>query len=291
MRELIIRTFPFSFRVTTNSQHVIDNLVSVYGKANLEFSLTDNDFAHYSVALIVQRRVGRLWKPQARFTCDGLEPFLPMDADKGFAMLEWGLNWVVAAHEVNHVIVHAGVLAKNDEAILLPAPPGSGKSTTSSAFMKRGWRLLSDELALINFNSLNVTPFVRPICLKNNAVNIVTQWLPNQPRSDIAPNTHKGDVMHLAPSEASWRSKAIDATLSAIVLPKYCADVYCEIQPLTQRQAFNQIFENCFNMGILGIEGFNTLSAIADKVNAYQINFNCADEVVDFIEERLGLVT
>jgi predicted ATPase len=30
--------------------------------------------------------------------------------------------------------------------VILPAPPGSGKSTLCAALVTRGWRLLSDEL-------------------------------------------------------------------------------------------------------------------------------------------------
>ncbi len=291
MHEVILNTVPFSFRVTTNSTLVINNLQRVYGSANLNTAPTENDFAHYSVSLLLQRKVGRPWKQQARFKCDDLEPFLPMDADKSYAMLEWGLNWVIAAHEVSHVIVHAGVLAKDNKAILLPAHPGSGKSTTSCAFMKHGWRLLSDELALITPNTLTVTPFVRPVCLKNASVDIVSEWLPEQAKSDIAPNTHKGDVADLAPTEISWREKASTASLSAVVLPSYRADTYCEIQPLTHRQAFNQIYEHCFNIGILGAQGFSTLAGIADKVSAYHITFNEADEIVSFIEETLAIAT
>ena len=187
--------------------------------------------------------------------------------------------------------MHAGVLAKDNKAILLPAHPGSGKSTTSCAFMKHGWRLLSDELALITPNTLTVTPFVRPVCLKNASVDIVSEWLPEQAKSDIAPNTHKGDVAHLAPTEISWREKASTASLSAVVLRSYRADTYCEIQPLTHRQAFNQIYEHCFNIGILGAQGFSTLAGIADKVSAYHITFNEADEIVSFIEETLAIAT
>ena len=76
MHEVILNTVPFSFRVTTNSTLVINNLLRVYGSANLNTAPTENDFAHYSVSLLLQRKVGRPWKQQARFKCDDLEPFL-----------------------------------------------------------------------------------------------------------------------------------------------------------------------------------------------------------------------
>jgi HprK-related kinase A len=288
MHEVILNTHPFSFRIHTNAPLVLNNLERIYGAERLNFSPNSNDFAHYNVSLVIERKLGRLWKPQAHFLCDEIEPFVPMDSDKAYAMLEWGLNWVVAAHEVNHAIVHAAVLAKEDKAVLLPAPPGSGKSTTCCAFMAHGWRLLSDELALITPNTLTVTPVVRPACLKNKSIEVVKGWLPNSVYSDIARNTHKGDVVHLSPSEHSWKHRYHDAVLTTVVMPTYNANTYCDITPLTQRQTFPQVFDNCFNVGILGQEGFSTLSHAADNLEGYQITFNNADEVVAFIEETHG---
>ena len=45
------------------------------------------------------------------------------------------------------------------------------------------------------------------------------------------------------------------------------------------------------NIGILGAQGFSTLAGIADKVSAYHITFNEADEIVSFIEETLAIAT
>jgi hypothetical protein len=42
------------------------------------------------------------------------------------------------------------VLERGGRALLLPAPSGSGKSTLCAGLAFNGWRLLSDELALLD---------------------------------------------------------------------------------------------------------------------------------------------
>ncbi len=64
--------------------------------------------------------------------------------------------------------VHAAVVALEERAYLLPAPPGHGKSTLAWALLQHGLRYSSDELGPIDPKALSVAPYSRAICLKKN---------------------------------------------------------------------------------------------------------------------------
>jgi hypothetical protein len=130
---------------------------------------------------------------------------------KAYAFLEWGMNWTVAGNEVQHVIIHSADLAKGNKAILFPAPLGLGKITLTAYLAHNGWRLLFDEIGLIIFSIKTVMPFIRPICLKYQSI-------------DIAKDTHKGDVINLSPSESSWENQTNTAELAVVVFPNYRAN-------------------------------------------------------------------
>jgi ABC-type thiamine transport system ATPase subunit len=85
------------------------------------------------------------------------------------------LNWCVAGHAHHYLMLHAAVLEKNGRAVVLPGDPGAGKSTLTAALMLDGWRLLSDEITLINRRRWTArTGLARPVSLKNASINIIS---------------------------------------------------------------------------------------------------------------------
>jgi hypothetical protein len=63
--------------------------------------------------------------------------------------------------------LHAAALALDGYAVLLIASSGSGKSTTAWAMTHRGFGYMSDELAPIDLDSMNVQPYPHALCLKD----------------------------------------------------------------------------------------------------------------------------
>src|SRR3546814_3330456 len=87
-------------------------------------------------------------------------------------MLEWGLNWCIGLHGHRYLIIHAAAIERNGLAVILPGAPGSGKSTLTAFLVHHGWRLLSDELALVSLHDGRLTALARPIGLKNRSIDL-----------------------------------------------------------------------------------------------------------------------
>jgi len=64
------------------------------------------------------------------------------------------------------LFIHSAVLEYKGRGMLLVAPSGTGKSTTSWAMLNSGFNYLSDELAPIDLTTRQVQPYPHALCLK-----------------------------------------------------------------------------------------------------------------------------
>jgi hypothetical protein len=117
---------------------------------------------------------------------------------------------------------------------------------------------------LIIPNTKTGLPFVRPIFLKNQSIDIVKKLFPDGKFSDIARDTHKGDVIHLSPPESSWDNQTETAELVGVLFPNYRANQNLQIYQLDKTQAFMQWVENAFNYSALREVAFNTLTQVIE---------------------------
>ena len=234
---------------------------------------TPKDFADFHVGVMPPVGVRRWLKPQAVFRFDGNPPFKPLAAAQAFPLLEWGLNWCVSAHCHQFLVVHAAVVERNGCAAIMPAPPGSGKSTLCAALVARGWRLLSDELALIDVDTGRVVPLPRPISLKNASIEVIGRFWPQAVMSAVVHDTLKGSVVHVRPPATSVRDALQTALPGWVVLPRYRADHPLTLEPLAKAAAFMQLVDSAFNYSMHGRRGFDVLANLVDASDCRQFTY------------------
>ncbi|HLO64119.1 MAG TPA: HprK-related kinase A [Azonexus sp.] len=250
-----------------------------------EYPLGDDDgFTDFHIALDPPSPLRRWFRPQVNFTLEGHPPFKPLPLEQAFAMFEWGLNWVIANHCHQFAIVHSAVVEKNGKGIIFPGTPGSGKSTLCAALTCRGWRLLSDEMALISLKTGQIHPFPRPIGLKNVSIDIIREFGESLVFGHTIHDTAKGDVAHLCPPAASIAASAITATPFAIVFPCYQQGAELQFQPVSKGKTMLQLAENCFNYPVLGVDGFNCLTDVADRAFGHTLSYSRLPEAISALD-------
>lgn len=278
---LRIRTGPLTFAIQTRLQFVIEGLFRLYAN----YPLVDADtFADYYVKLKTPRSLRRWYKPQVLFDFDGRIPFKPLPLAQAFPMLEWGMNWCIANHCHQWLILHAAVIAKNNHAVIMPAPPGSGKSTLCAGLVGRGWRLFSDELAIFEIESGKVIPMPRPIGLKNQSIEVIRTFLPDAVIGPICHDTRKGTVAHMAVSENDSVNEAL-ATPAWVIFPQYCKDSEATLLSHPQAHSMLELANNAFNNHITGLNGFHLLADLVDKTEIFDFRYSRLEDAVEVFEQ------
>lgn len=272
-----IRIGAYSVRIASPLPGIAPNLHLLYADYPLE---TEEGFADFHVSVRAPRNLRRWVAPQAVFRIDSYVPFKPLPADQAYPLLEWGLNWCISTQFHRYLVIHGAVLERNGRALILPAPPGSGKSTLCAALALRGWRLLSDELTLIDPDTMEIVPMCRPVSLKNESIDIIRRFDAGVVMGPSAYDTTKGTVAHMkVPTAAAQRAR--ESALPAwIVFPKYEAGAATRLTEHPKGSAFMQIAENTFNYSMLGVRGFDTVSRLIDRCDCRDFRYSDLEEAI-----------
>lgn len=273
-----IQTGAFATHLKTSIRSVAEGIGLIYADYPLA---QQGGFADFHVSLVRPRNLRRWFKPQVLFLVDGYPTFKPLPLDHAFPTFEWGLNWCVSSHAHRYLMIHAAVVEKDGYAAILPAPPGSGKSTLCAALVTRGWRLLSDELALVRLSDGKIVPVPRPVSLKNASIDIIKSYSPTATFSRKVADTVKGTVAYMkAPSDSVARaSEAVQPAW--VIFPKYQAGNAAQLEVLPRARAFMQVADNAFNYSLLGLGGFEALARLIDISECYTFAYSVLDEAIE----------
>lgn len=200
-------------------------------------------------------------------------------------MFEWGMNWCISTNLHRWVLIHSAVVERNGRAFILPAPPGSGKSTLCAALVSRGWRLLSDEMALIDPDTLMLQPFPRPVSLKNHSIQIIRDFASQTEVGPVFPDTHKGDIAHLKVPRASREAGLECVQPGWVVFPRYRTDAPIRLTRISKASTVLGLAGNSFNQDRLGESAFRTLVRTAAQCGTYEFEYSNLDEAIRCFEQ------
>lgn len=278
-----MRTGPFSVRLQSNIPLVAEGLAALYG----QFEVRDPQqaFADFHVSVQSPANLRRWLRPQAQFSFDGIHPFKPLPRKQAFPMLEWGLNWCVSTQAHQYLIIHAAAVEKNGLVAILPAPPGSGKSTLTAALVLSGWRLLSDELTLIDRVTGLIYPLPRPVSLKNQSIPLIQTFSAEAFINCPSHDTVKGTVAHMRPPKESVRRQHEPARPGWVIFPQWIADATTSLASRSKAQTFIYLAQNAFNYSHLGVDGFRVGTQVIDQTDCYDFQYSRLDEAVDIFNK------
>lgn len=247
----------------------------------------DAPFCDIHVELRRPRGLRRFVRPQAVFMLDGLRPFESYPADSALPLFEWGVNWSISARLNQHLLLHAGTVERDGNAIILAAVPGAGKSTLTAALMLSGYRLLSDEFGCVRLDSGELLALLKPVALKNQSIGVIRAFSSAARIGPTFTGTRKGDVAHLAPDPGSVALRHRPAVPAVILFPRYEIGADLLAQPMSATQAFARLAFNSFNYHLLGPDGFQTVADLVQQCPAFELRYGSLHDAIAEIDRLL----
>lgn len=279
---LTIRIDPFNIRAQSSIAAVAKHFAVLYSEFDV---LDDQAFIDFDITIAAPLSARRFFRPQANFSLDGYAPFTPLPYNQAAAFFEWGLNWCIANHAHHYLIIHSAVVERNGQAFILPGTPGSGKSTLCAAMVCSGWRLFSDEMALLSLSDGKLYPVPRPISLKNQSIEIIRHFSDQAIIGPLVHDTLKGTIGHMRPPDASVGLSNTPAYPGKVIFPKYRQGSGTELTPLSKARTLLKLAENSFNYPVLGLSGFKALGTLCDQTDGFEFSYSKLDEAMALFTE------
>lgn len=280
--EIAIHTGPLLTRIRSRLPDVAESLHSLYSE---HWAVHSPEFSDFHVEIKLPNNLRRLFWQQVEFLIDGERPFQPLPREQAPALLEWGMNWSIAVACHQWFTIHAASLEHNGHTLILPAPPGSGKSTLCAALSLRSWRLLSDELTLLDHDTLAAYALARPINLKNASIDLIRSFEPATRWGPTVYDTHKGLVTHMAPPSESVERMHETASPRWIVFPKYDPGSTPTLNSKSKAETFIEIAQNAFNYSVLGETGFNVVQQLIDRCDCYTFTYSKLEDAIAIFDK------
>lgn len=272
---------PFVLRAKTNDASLSRTIRHLYAN----HTLASDEIADATISVDVGWDARRPWRRVARLRVDRDHQIATLPPSMVGPLMESGLNLAIALRAHTFLQIHAGCLEKNGRAIIMPAASGSGKSTLCAYLLAAGWRLFSDEFAVIVPETGNVVPVPRGISLKNASIALAKAIHPDPEFSPVVSGTPKGSVSVLRAPRQSVDRAHETCPPGAIVFPKWSADAGLQIAPLSRAEALESIIRNSINYSALDELGFNAMTRLIEEVPAFRLTYSDSIQAIDWFED------
>ena len=272
---------PFVVRLKTPIRRFVADFSVAYADSPL---CAENEISDFRIRIPPAFRRWPWREAQAAFEADGASPFVTFPRRLAMPFAEWGLNWCICSRAHNFLIFHSAVVEKAGRAAILAGPPGSGKSTLCAALLARGWRLFSDELALLDPARGWLLPLPRPVALKGASIELIEGLLPRFRIGRIFAPTHKGTLVHLCPPTEAVERQTEPALPGWIVFPAHAESADTRLVPLGKAAGFLRLERNSFNYDRLGRSAFDALGRLIENADCYELPFAHAVEAAKLVD-------
>ena len=279
---VILRIGPLSIEVKIQQSEVAKEFLALYEGYPFDLGSALADFRiELKTSTLVRAGIRR----QIQAYVDHQTLFEPAPKNLGVPMLESAINWCIGNRIARYLLIHAAAVEREGRAVVLPGASGVGKSTLTTALVANGWRLLSDEVTIIDPTGGLLRPHPRPISLKNETIDLIADRYPQFAAKKRYEGTTKGTVAYVkAPADAIEKADCLARPFLVAAL-MYDSDSRLTCDRLEKAEAFMLLARESPNYTIMLERGFQTLANFVEACDHYELTYSDLDEAVRTINE------
>lgn len=274
-----VRIGPVGFRIGSDWRAPIAQLEALYAA----YPKPVDGVPDFTVRLFAARPWRRIVRPAVMIGGDYVLPeAAPLPLAQGLLAAEMGMNLQMALGQRHFLLLHAAVVERDGQALILTGVSGAGKSTLAALLSLRGWRLMGDEFALLDPATGLLHAFPRLVSLKNASVATVAAEVPADRLGPVLEGTPKGTIRHLVPDAAALAGMDVPAKPALILFPSFGYE--SATRDVAQSEVFVRLTQASTNYVAMGERGFDALTALVQGVPARAIDYPDTDGAIALVE-------
>lgn len=196
-------------------------------------------------------------------------------------LLQWHCNRSVILAAVRRTTtLHAGVVARDGRAVLLPAPMDSGKSTLTAGLLRRGLDYLTDEAAIIVDGVVHAYPKV--VGIDPGSHHLFPELEPDDDRRRF---TYA--QWHVPPAVVGAGRVAATAEPAVVVVPHYTGSGTTALSHVGPAEAVRLLAENTFGFHDRPVAHLRVHAALVEACSVHRMEVSDLETACDLV---LGLL-
>ncbi len=207
----------------------------------------------------------------------------PVSRDRIFPYLQGWLR-VFAYQGIDSLLtLHGAVLTRQGSGLLLPGVSGAGKSTLALTLLTQGYRLLSDEVAVIAAADRQALPVPMGAAVKSGSRPVLEPLYPELRTAAEFTRWDGQRVRYLPP--AGDRFATAPAPIGKIVFPEYAPGAELEFQRLDPVEALRRLTTAGYQLkGGLTVEKTEILLQWLVSIPAFSLRYGSSEQALEGLE-------
>lgn len=145
----------------------------------------------------------------------------------------------IASTEKTHLVLHAAACTNGQVTVVLPAPSGSGKTTTVAGLVLAGMGYLTDEAVAVDPSTMQVIAYPKPLSVKPGSQGLLSGLAPTDPAFE------RGD-WHVAPGDLRVDPVGVPGRPSLLVRPQFVDGATSLLTPVSRGRMTYLVANNTF---------------------------------------------
>jgi hypothetical protein len=184
---------------------------------------------------------------------------------------------------VGHLVVlHASAVVVDGGALVVPAQPGSGKSTLCAALVAAGATYVTDEAVPVLPDG-RILPYPKPIVVGSGSFGVLGAWRDAAAQS----GGDDDDLWWLDPTTIGRGVAHEPVPIRWVVAPRYRPDQPIELEAISAAATTAAMASNCFNLPHHGRRGIEHLADVARRASGFELHHPGADVAAAHLLEVL----